>query len=147
MVAIVPIDAEANLATSSGVAPTLGERVLTLRRKRGWTQDELADRLGLQKHAILRWEKGRNLPRSETLHQLAAVLGTTPSYLLTGEEEAGASPQVVAARKYVAARRVDAETAAYLEDAAKTLERHGRQPDDHFFSMVALAYSAHTEPV
>lgn len=43
--------------------PDYAARVLTLRRARGWTQDDLADHLGLSSTTILRWESGHYVPR------------------------------------------------------------------------------------
>ncbi len=46
-----------------------------LREERGWTQLELANRLGVTPSTIYNWERGRFEPRASQLRQLAQVLG------------------------------------------------------------------------
>ena len=62
---------------------TTGEMIRTLRLEKGWTQEELAKRLGVQKAAVYKYEKGLvvNLKR-EVLERLACALDTTPARLL-----------------------------------------------------------------
>jgi len=44
--------------------------ILALRRALGLTQQELADKIGAQRHTIARWELGRNQPRGANLKAL-----------------------------------------------------------------------------
>lgn len=39
----------------------LSEKILTLRKKSGWSQEELAERLDVSRQAISRWESGLSL--------------------------------------------------------------------------------------
>lgn len=60
----------------------IGERVKELRRKKGLTQDELAELLGYKsKSSVAHIENGRDIPRSMVV-KLAEVLDTTPAYLM-----------------------------------------------------------------
>lgn len=58
------------------------DRLADLRRKRGLTQQALADRLGVEQPTIQRWEKGKREPNLQQLHELADVLGIEPSALI-----------------------------------------------------------------
>ena len=60
---------------------TLGEKIKTLRKKR-YTQEELADRLGIHVNTLVRWERGDRMPTADKLKELADVLDTTSDYLL-----------------------------------------------------------------
>ena len=62
----------------------LGERIALLRRSRGLSQAELARRLKISPSAMGMYEQGRREPSVQILVQLAAALGVTTDYLLTG---------------------------------------------------------------
>ena len=66
---------------------TMGERIKQLRHARGFSQEELGARVGVQKAAIHKYENGLvvNLKQA-TIGKLAQALGTTPGYLLGLEE-------------------------------------------------------------
>ena len=56
-------------------------QVRRLRRARGLTQAELADRTGLSEHGVARLDRGEVEPRRATAFALAAVLRCRPSDL------------------------------------------------------------------
>lgn len=56
-----------------------------LRREKGWTQKELADRLGVTDKAVSRWETGKGLPDVSLLRPLGDTLGVSVNELLAGE--------------------------------------------------------------
>ena len=62
---------------------TLGERIRSLRKARGMTQQELADKLHTTKQTIGKYEQGivTNLPLSR-ISELAQALSITPAYLI-----------------------------------------------------------------
>ena len=67
---------------------TLGERIRSLRKARGMTQQELADKLHTTKQTIGKYEQGivTNLPLSR-ISELAQALSTTPAYLMGWEDD------------------------------------------------------------
>ena len=71
---------------------TLGDRIARLRRSLGWHQSELADRAGCKPAQISKFERGTYEPRLATLSRIAAVLGTSTDYLITGKEGVPAEP-------------------------------------------------------
>ena len=60
----------------------MGEQIRQMRHKRGMTQAELAERLGVSDRAVSRWETGAALPDVTLLVQLAMILETTTDALL-----------------------------------------------------------------
>ena len=67
---------------------TIGDRVRALRISKGWTQSELAEKMGYKsKSSIAHIENGRDIPRSMVV-TLADILDTSPSYLMGWEDEA-----------------------------------------------------------
>lgn len=67
---------------------TLGEKIKNKRLDLNMTQDELGEKIGVQKSAVAKYESGRveNLKRS-TIIKLAQALNTSPAYLMGWEEE------------------------------------------------------------
>lgn len=57
--------------TSNLAAMRLGRKIRVLRRKRGVSQQQVADFVGLSKMAISSWERGLNVPSALQLMQLA----------------------------------------------------------------------------
>jgi repressor LexA len=66
---------------------TLGDRIKTLREKKGMTQLELAEKLGYKsKSSVAHIENGRDIPRAMVV-TLAEILETTPAYLMGWEDD------------------------------------------------------------
>lgn len=65
---------------------TLGDRLKILRKKAGINQSELAERIGVSRQSVTRWETGDRSPDADTLLALAKALNTSTSFLL-GETE------------------------------------------------------------
>lgn len=63
-----------------------GERIGRLRQEKGMTQIALAEALGITSQAISKWERGQSFPDVSRLDELAELLDTTVTYLLTGDE-------------------------------------------------------------
>ena len=64
-----------------------GKRIQELRKQRGWTQKELAERICVSDKAVSKWERGLNFPDMALLKPLAEVLETSVTELLGLEEE------------------------------------------------------------
>lgn len=73
---------------------TVGENLLLMRKQLGWTQEELAKRMGYKsKSTINKIELGINdIPQSKIV-QFADILGTTPAHLMGWDEEDKDSPE------------------------------------------------------
>ena len=61
---------------------SFGQRLKTLRKSKGLTQEELADRLELSIMTVRRWEWGERTPRIDDIKKLAHALGVPDSDLL-----------------------------------------------------------------
>lgn len=73
---------------------TVSENILLLRKHLGWTQEELAKKMGYKsKSTINKIELGINdIPQSKIV-KFAQVLGTTPAYLMGWNESEKNLPQ------------------------------------------------------
>jgi len=63
----------------------LGERIQSLRVQKGFTQRELAEKLGVSPSAVGMYEQGRREPDAACLTRMAQVLSVTPDTLLAEE--------------------------------------------------------------
>lgn len=63
---------------------SLGSTISELRKKKGITQVELAESLGVHQSHITRWESDRVRPRQKTLDRLAELLDTSVEELIIG---------------------------------------------------------------
>lgn len=59
-----------------------GNRIATLRDKQGWTQEDLAQRLGISRAALSHYEKNRREPDYATLTKIADVFKVSIDYLV-----------------------------------------------------------------
>lgn len=66
----------------------LGRRLQQLRKAKGFSQEELADRVGVSRQAVSKWEGGQTAPDLERLLALSKQLDGTTDYLLTGQHPA-----------------------------------------------------------
>lgn len=60
----------------------LGERVKQLRKERGWSQDDLGQKVGTAAHQISRYENGHITPSTEMIVKLAECFDVSLDYLL-----------------------------------------------------------------
>ena len=58
-------------------AKRFGGKLRELRERKGWTQEQLADKIGVKREAIARWESGSREPRWSYVLTLADVLSAT----------------------------------------------------------------------
>ena len=65
---------------------TQGERIKKLRKSKGVTQRELAERLGISEQAISKWEKNLSNPSTKNLLQIAKIFGVSITYFYQDEE-------------------------------------------------------------
>ena len=69
----------------------IGRFLGKVRRERGLTQEQLAQRLGVSQRTVSRWETGRNMPDISMLTALCAQLDITVAELLAGTDYDGGS--------------------------------------------------------
>ena len=67
---------------------TLSEKLQTLRKAAGLSQEALAEQLGVTRQAVSKWETGEGKPDIDNLLPLAKLLHTTVDYLLDDTADA-----------------------------------------------------------
>jgi transcriptional regulator with XRE-family HTH domain len=100
---------------------SIGKALASYRKKTGLTQDQVAERLGLERETISRFERGAVIPPIPRLYELAEIYGCTAGELLT---------------------QGSARTLDQVEDIAKMLA--GMKENDRKLAMIILReLSAH----
>lgn len=69
------------------------KRLYEYRKANGYSQEELAAKIGVSRQAISKWERSESSPDTENLIALAKLYGVTLDTLLMGEAEPSAAPK------------------------------------------------------
>lgn len=64
---------------------TMSGRLIYARTRKGWTQDDMAERLRTSRTLISTWEKGHTKPRISRMGKLAETLSVRLEWLLFGD--------------------------------------------------------------
>lgn len=63
----------------------LSEKILELRKQRGMSQEELAEKLNVSRQSVSRWENGSAQPDASNLSQLTKLFNVTADYLINDD--------------------------------------------------------------
>jgi transcriptional regulator with XRE-family HTH domain len=123
-----------------GVTPSLGQRIAELRGDLGWTQQELAQRIGISRVALSHLEVGLTVPGERTVALLAGVFKLEPHELVSGTDY----PDAKAERLPVVVTRYT-EVELQLQLLALDVERglDSRQRDDWLERLRLLGKTSH----
>lgn len=61
---------------------TIGDKILNMRKARGWSQEELADQVGVTRQAVSRWEANSAKPDADKIVDICDLFGVSADYLL-----------------------------------------------------------------
>ena len=81
----------------------IADRLVALRREQGWSQEELAIRLGVSRQAVSKWERAEASPDTDNLIALARLYGISLDQLLLQAPTQGESGQAREDREVFAA--------------------------------------------
>ena len=85
---------------------TFGEKLLTLRKQSGFSQEQLAEKLSVSRQAVSRWENEGILPDCGNLLELSRLFGVSTDYLLNdGYQSDGDLPAVRSTRERLEAEK------------------------------------------
>lgn len=65
----------------------LADKIIRLRKKNGWSQEELAEKVHVSRQAVSKWEGAQTIPDLEKILLLGEIFGVTTDYLLKDEME------------------------------------------------------------
>lgn len=65
----------------------LADKIILLRKKAGWSQEELADKLNVTRQSVSKWEGALSIPDMDKILTMSKLFGVTTDYLLKDELE------------------------------------------------------------
>lgn len=60
----------------------LSEKIMDLRKKSGWSQEELAEKLGISRQSVSKWETGESVPDLDKIIRMSELWNVSTDYLL-----------------------------------------------------------------
>lgn len=65
----------------------LADKIMNLRKKAGWSQEELAEKVGVSRQSISKWESGQSIPDINRIIELSKIFDVSTDYLLKDSME------------------------------------------------------------
>lgn len=124
-----------------------GERIYNLRKKSGMSQEEFADKLGVSRQAVSKWETGQSVPDSEKAAAIGAYFGVSLDWLINGvetedEEQSAPLPEVSQAPEAKPAKKKPGIVRALIIAGIITLAFIGVNALSAFIFMLVVMKSA-----
>ena len=66
---------------------TLSEKIICLRKKEGWSQEQLAEKLNVSRQAVSKWESSQSTPDVDKIVAIATLFHVTTDFLLKDEPQ------------------------------------------------------------
>ena len=100
----------------------LADKIIENRKKNGWSQEELADRLGVSRQSVSKWEGAQAVPDMKKIIQMSEIFGVSTDYLLIDDIEEPKAPEVTP----VDSGLEETVRQVSMEEASAFLEHNGR---------------------
>lgn len=94
---------------------TLADKIIRERKKKGWSQEELAEKVDVSRQAVSKWEAGQSTPDLDKILQISRLFGVTTDYLLKDDVAAEDEVHLNYEEKQPLRRVTLAEAEMYLE--------------------------------
>lgn len=65
----------------------LADKIITLRKANGWSQEELADQLNVSRQAVSKWESAASIPDLDKIIKMSEIFGVSTDSLLLDDVE------------------------------------------------------------
>lgn len=98
---------------------TLGNKLAKLRREHNFTQEQLAELLGVSRQAVSRWESDTAYPETEKLIRLGKLFHCSMDYLLLDEIQEDSAPSAPAPESTV--QKIELNTLCYERVSKKKI--------------------------
>ena len=99
---------------------TIADKIVQLRKRQGWSQEELSEQLDVSRQSVSKWEGGLAAPGLDKIVELSRLFGVSTDYLLKDEMEALAPLEDVSEPETRLRQVTMAEGQEFLDVKAKT---------------------------
>lgn len=65
----------------------LADKIILMRKQQGWSQEQLAEQLGVSRQSVSKWEMGLSIPDLDKIVKMSRIFGVSTDYLLKDEVE------------------------------------------------------------
>ena len=90
----------------------MSDKLIELRKEKGWSQEDFAEKLDVSRQAISRWENGIALPDAQNILRISKLFHVTADYLLNDDYQGEVEPPAL---------ETAAETAETAEGLSKSI--------------------------
>lgn len=67
----------------------LADKIIELRKKNGWSQEDLAEKMEVSRQSISKWEGAQSIPDMNKILKLSEVFSVSTDYLLKDRDRVG----------------------------------------------------------
>lgn len=100
----------------------LADKIIENRKKNGWSQEDLADKLGVSRQSVSKWESAQAVPDMKKIVMMSEVFGVSTDYLLREDIEEPAEPEITPIDNGLE----DTVRSVSMEEASSFLEHNER---------------------
>lgn len=111
----------------------IGKFIAECRKDKNLTQEQLAEKIGVSKNAVSKWERGLNLPDASLMPELCKILNITLNELFSGEKIPDNKYKEVADNNLLSALE---ESVFTVKDKVDYFKRKWER--DHFFESIVV---------
>lgn len=109
------------------------DKLQIMRKERGFSQEKLAEKMGVSRQAVAKWEAGQSQPDMDKLIALSDLFRTSIDRLVRDNDDESCSCEFTGRQRYVDEKVIDflcrAKKACYA--AGKGAEADSSRPDSH----------------
>ena len=113
------LDAYAVFVTKNATETGFPTRMAELRKEKGFTQQQLAERVGVHVQQLKRYEGGISQPTLDVIRNMAMALGVSSDMLLFGKDERG--PDEALKLQFEAVSRFDPEAKKVVQQVLDSM--------------------------
>ena len=100
------------------------DKLILLRKKAGWSQEELAEQMNVTRQSVSKWEGAQSVPDLDKMIRLSELFGVSTDYLLKDEIEQ--AEHINSSNDMPSLKRVSMEEAnAFLSVKSRTAKTMG----------------------